>query len=82
LKILRDNYSALKSAVDEAEARGREAGKLEAKLEIARNLKAAGLTLVKIKAATGLTDSELEGLWVFYGRKLKPSTRLEQQDSR
>jgi predicted transposase/invertase (TIGR01784 family) len=40
----------------------REAGKLEAKLEIARNLKTAGLTNEQIKAATGLTDSDLEKL--------------------
>jgi predicted transposase/invertase (TIGR01784 family) len=82
LKILRDNYSALKSAVDEAEARGKAAGILEgevkgreagilegetrgeqkAKLEIARNLKAAGMTNEQIQAATGLTDTDLEKL--------------------
>jgi predicted transposase/invertase (TIGR01784 family) len=77
LKILRDNYSALKSAVDEAEARGKEAGILEGReagileekaratqrfLEIARNLRAAGLTNEQIKAATGLTDTDLEKL--------------------
>jgi predicted transposase/invertase (TIGR01784 family) len=46
------------------EARGREAGRLEgqqkAKLEIARNLKAAGLTNAQIKTATGLMDTDLE----------------------
>jgi predicted transposase/invertase (TIGR01784 family) len=74
LKTLRDNFSAFKSAREEGlaegqiigeargEARGRVAGKLEAKLEIARNLKTAGLTNEQIKAATGLTDSDLEKL--------------------
>ena len=64
LKILRDNYATLKTAVEEAEAigqaRGREEGKLEAKLEIAKNLKAAGLPLEQIKAATGLSVEELK----------------------
>jgi predicted transposase/invertase (TIGR01784 family) len=72
LKILRDNYATLKTAVEEAqvmgeaigeargEARGREEGKLEAKLEIARNSKAAGLMLQQIKAITGLSTEELE----------------------
>jgi predicted transposase/invertase (TIGR01784 family) len=68
LKILRDNYATLKTAVEEAEAigqargeaRGREEGKLEAKLEIAKNLKAAGLMLEQIKAITGLSSEELE----------------------
>jgi predicted transposase/invertase (TIGR01784 family) len=59
------------------EARGREAGILEGReagileekaraaqklLEIARNLKTAGLTNEQIKAATGLTDTDLEKL--------------------
>jgi predicted transposase/invertase (TIGR01784 family) len=44
------------------ETKGREAGKLEAKQGIARNLKTAGLTDEQIKAATGLTDSDLEKL--------------------
>jgi predicted transposase/invertase (TIGR01784 family) len=48
----------------EGETKGREVGLLEgeqkAKLEIARNLKAAGLSLEQIKVATGLTDSDLE----------------------
>jgi predicted transposase/invertase (TIGR01784 family) len=70
LKILRDNFSAFKTAREEGlaegEARGRAAGllegKTEAKLEIARNLRVAGLTNVQIKAATGLTDTDLERL--------------------
>jgi predicted transposase/invertase (TIGR01784 family) len=68
LKVLRDNFAAFSTARNEGkiegeaigEARGREAGKLESKLEIARNLKAIGLTLEQIKVATGLSDSDLE----------------------
>jgi predicted transposase/invertase (TIGR01784 family) len=76
LKSLRDNYSAFKSAREEGllegeargEARGREAGiaegeakgKLETKLEVARNSKAAGLSLEQIQAITKLSTEELE----------------------
>jgi predicted transposase/invertase (TIGR01784 family) len=68
LKILRDNYATLKTAVEEAEAigeaRGREVGlmegELKAKLEIAKNLKAAGIPTDQIKVMTGLSAEELE----------------------
>ena len=64
LKILRDNYATLKTAVEEAEAigeaRGEARGKLEAKLKIARILKAAGQTLKQIQTITKLSAEELE----------------------
>jgi predicted transposase/invertase (TIGR01784 family) len=88
LKILRDNYSILKTAVDEADAKGeargreagllegevigreagllegeaigRESGKLETKLEIAKSMKAAGMTNAQIQAITGLSTDDLE----------------------
>ncbi len=76
LKILRDNYSVLKTAIDEADAageargqaigetRGREfgfvEGELKAKLEVARNLKAAGMSLAQIQTMTGLSAADLE----------------------
>ncbi len=79
LKILRDNYATLKTAVEEAraeglvegeaigETRGREAGILEEKaraaqkiLEIARILKAAGLSIKQIQTTTGLSAEELQ----------------------
>jgi predicted transposase/invertase (TIGR01784 family) len=41
-------------------AEGKSEGKLEAKLEIARNSKAAGLTLEQIQAITGLSAEELQ----------------------
>jgi predicted transposase/invertase (TIGR01784 family) len=56
LKILRDNYATLKTAVEEAEARGG----LNANLKTARNLKALGMNLEQIAAATGLSAEELE----------------------
>jgi predicted transposase/invertase (TIGR01784 family) len=76
LKVLRDNYATMKTAVDEAstkakaegkaegllegEAIGREAGKLESQLEIARKLKAAGMTFQQIQMVTGLSSADLE----------------------
>jgi hypothetical protein len=41
---------------------GETKGEQKAKQGIARNLKTAGLTNEQIKAATGLTDSDLEKL--------------------
>ena len=60
LKILRDNYATLKTAIEEARAEGKSEGKLEAKLEVARNSKATGLSLKQIQAITGLSAAELE----------------------
>ena len=77
LKILRDNYSALKTAIDEANAigeargrevglvEGREVGKLETKLEIAKSLKAAGMSLEQIQTITGLSAADLEQQEIF-----------------
>jgi predicted transposase/invertase (TIGR01784 family) len=50
LKTIRDNYAALKSAHQEGKAEGL----LEAKFEIARKLKAAGMSADQIQAVTGL----------------------------
>ncbi len=72
LKILRDNFSVMETAIEEAvqeavqEARevalaeGEARGELKAKLEVARNLKAAGLTKEQIQTATGLNVEILE----------------------
>ena len=64
LKILRDNYATLKTAVDEAqavgEAIGEARGELNANLKTARNLKALGMNLEQIVAITGLSAEELE----------------------
>ncbi len=68
LKIVRDNYATQQTAFAEGrtegeaigETRGRKEGKLEAKLEIARNSKAARLSLEQIQAITGLSAEELK----------------------
>ncbi len=60
LKVIRDNYATMQSAIREAEAIGETRGELKAKLEIAKNLKTAGLTLKQIQAITGLSAVELE----------------------
>jgi predicted transposase/invertase (TIGR01784 family) len=74
LKVLWDAYATEESALKRGRAEGKAEGKAEgliegeargehkAKLEIARNLKATGLTNERIKAATGLTDTDLENL--------------------
>ena len=69
LKVLRDNYAALKTAIEEAQAlglaQGEAIGKLKAKLEIARNLKAAGMKLEEIQMITGLSMTDLEQHGIF-----------------
>jgi predicted transposase/invertase (TIGR01784 family) len=64
LKILRDNYAVMKTAIKEARAvalaEGLAEGELKAKLEIARNLKAAGMSIEQIQTITGLQASDLE----------------------
>ena len=68
LKVMRDNYSAFKSAKEEGilegEARGREVGiaegELNANLKTAKNLKTLGMSLEQIAAATGLNAEELK----------------------
>jgi predicted transposase/invertase (TIGR01784 family) len=62
LKTIRDNYSALKSAHQEGLLEGEAKGEQKAKLEIAKNLKAAGMTTAQIQAVTGLSAEELESL--------------------
>ena len=86
LKILRDNYSALKTAIDEANAigeargrevglvEGREVGKLETKLEIAKSLKAAGMSLEQIQTVTGLSTADLERQGIF---QQNPNSRFK-----
>lgn len=74
LKVLRDNYSVMKTAIDDAVQEAREValaegearGELKAKLEVARNLKAAGLSKEQIQIATGLSAGILEqyGIWI------------------
>jgi predicted transposase/invertase (TIGR01784 family) len=60
LKVIRDNFATMQSAMREAKEEGKLEGKLEAKLEVARSSKAAGLSLEQIQAITGLSAEELE----------------------
>ena len=66
LKVLRDNYAtmkyALETAIVEAEIHAEARGELKAKLEIAKNLKAAGLPVEQIQAMTGLSAEAINSL--------------------
>ena len=66
LKIFRDNYNtfdyAQKTAFREGQAAGIAEGKLEGKLEIAKNAKAMGIPIENIAKLTGLTKNEIEKL--------------------
>ncbi len=60
------HYLGVKAAVDTAEMDGRKKGRLEGKieekLEIAENLKMAGVDREIIKKTTGLSDEEIDRL--------------------
>jgi predicted transposase/invertase (TIGR01784 family) len=68
LKVMRDNYAttkyaiekAVEIAVDEARAVALLEGEQKAKLEVAKAMKAAGITPVQIQAITGLSATDLE----------------------
>ena len=70
LKIYRDNYAVMKTAVDtsreegraEGHAEGEAKGRTEGKIETAQNLKRLGVPLATIAEATGLSESEIERL--------------------
>jgi len=55
-------YRDMKNVVDTAREEGREAGKLEGLLEMARMMKQAGESMDKIRAYTGLPEAELSQL--------------------
>jgi predicted transposase/invertase (TIGR01784 family) len=52
--------SDLTSVINKAKREGKAEGRVEGKLEIARNMKAMGMTSTQITAATGLTPKEIE----------------------
>ena len=60
LKVYRDNYAVMKTAIDEGEARGRAEGRTEEKFEIARNMKRKGFDTALIAEITGLSPEEVE----------------------
>ncbi|GAA4843242.1 Rpn family recombination-promoting nuclease/putative transposase [Algivirga pacifica] len=55
-------YNDLKNSLDTAREEGREEGKKEEKIEIARNLKKAGVSVDIIMSSTGLLKEEIEKL--------------------
>ncbi|WP_232616816.1 Rpn family recombination-promoting nuclease/putative transposase [Treponema primitia] len=50
------------SGINKAKREGKAEGKREGKVEIARNMKAMGMTSAQITTATGLTLEEIEGI--------------------
>ena len=60
LKKMRDD--SLKEGIEIGKTQGIEEGKIEGKIEVARNLKKAGLSLEMIAKATGMSSSELKDL--------------------
>lgn len=66
LKAYRDWFSVMETAEIKGHAKGLaeglEKGKTEERLEIARNLKASGMDIAVIAAATGLSAEEIDGL--------------------
>lgn len=52
-------YRDLKNSLDTAREEGRAEGQIEKQFEIAKNLKALGISFELIKQSTGLTDDEL-----------------------
>ena len=61
-KNYNDFFNTLDFAKEEGRAEGLEKGRSEEKLEIAKNLKAMGLSLEAIRQATGLSTEEIEKL--------------------
>ena len=62
LKVYRDNYAVMKTAVDTGIAKGRAEGELMKAIEIARGMKHKGLDTALIIELTGLSESEIEQL--------------------
>ncbi|MBQ4525918.1 MAG: PD-(D/E)XK nuclease family transposase, partial [Bacteroidaceae bacterium] len=61
-KNYNDFFNTLDFAKEEGRAEGLEKGRSEEKSQIAKNLKAMGLSLEAIKQATGLSTEEIEKL--------------------
>ena len=62
IKVYRDHLATLTYA----EQKGRQEGKREEAIAIARNLKAKGLSVDLITETTGLSAEEIEKLWMTY----------------
>jgi predicted transposase/invertase (TIGR01784 family) len=62
LKVLRDNFSAMQTAILEGEAKGRAEGEAKKAIEIARNMKKKGLDTALISEVTGLSPKDIKRL--------------------
>jgi predicted transposase/invertase (TIGR01784 family) len=62
LKIFRDNFSVMETAQLKAKAEGIAEGKIEEKIENARNFKRLGVSIATIAKATGLSVKEIKRL--------------------
>jgi predicted transposase/invertase (TIGR01784 family) len=62
LKVLRDNFSAMQTAVLDGKAEGRAEGKAEKAIEIAREMKKYGVDPQTIAKYTGLSPKEIKRL--------------------
>src|SRR5574344_188552 len=62
LKKYRDTISVFEGVRMEGNAEGREEGRLEEKIAIARNLKSMGMSISDVSKATGLQEEEIKAL--------------------
>jgi len=64
LKVFRDNINTFKYAKETAYSDGVFEGKIEGKIEIAQKLKSKGFTIQDISQITGLSEEEIEKLYI------------------
>jgi predicted transposase/invertase (TIGR01784 family) len=62
LKALRDNHAVMSTAIRQGTEKGRAEGRVEEKLDIARNMKQEGSKTAFIAKVTGLSEEEIERL--------------------
>ena len=62
LKTYRDLKNSLDTAEEKGLVEGREEGRVEEKIAIARNLKSMGMSISDISKATGLQEEEIKEL--------------------
>ena len=62
LKRILDNRAAAVYQIEKARAEGKAKGRIEEKIEIARNLLQAGVSIAVIAISTGLSHAEIEQL--------------------
>ena len=62
LKVYRDNYAVMKTAVDKGRAEGRAEGEAKGRADVARSMKREGLDTALIVKMTGLSEEEIGSL--------------------